>query len=254
MPEMERKFFTPEIKASADSDKMSFEGYLACFGNVDSYGDVIQKGAFAVSLSEISAEGKTVPVLEQHGGWGIASADYTPLGYFDDLKEDDIGLYVKGVLFSTSRGKDMYALLKEAPKGAMGMSIGYRTVGQKIASEEEYRSTGVRRFLTEVKLLEGSIVTFPANEKARVESVKADAMRWRELEKHFRRNGLSSSEAVKAVSLVKSFGGFPGIAPEPEDSGIKELTEALNAVKDFSQGMDRRAFRESLKGIFSKAL
>lgn len=253
MPDMlERKSFDYDCKAASTDDKMRFEGYLAKFDNVDSYGDIILKGAFAKTLDETAKEGKTIPILEQHGGWGMAAIDNTPLGYFEDLKEDDSGLYVKGVLFSTTRGSDMYRLLKEAPKGAMGMSIGFRTIGQRLATEDEYRTIGVRRYLTELKLLEGSIVTFPANEEARVEDVKSEALRWRELEKHFRKNGFSSSEAVKAVSLVKSFNvPVQKDIQEDNDDGIELLNEAVQMMRKFSDDMSVDYLRRSIKDVFA---
>jgi hypothetical protein len=55
------KSFALELKEAPGEDG-SFEGYAAVFGNVDSYGDVIEKGAFAKTLQE----NPTVPILWQH--------------------------------------------------------------------------------------------------------------------------------------------------------------------------------------------
>ena len=46
---MEHKATTVEIKTAADG---TFEGYAAVFGNVDSYGDIIQPGAFTKTIQE----------------------------------------------------------------------------------------------------------------------------------------------------------------------------------------------------------
>lgn len=239
-----------EIKASSDADKMRFEGYLARFDNVDSYGDVIQKGAFVNTLNKAKKEGRVLPVLKQHGTMGGFSGDDTPIGYFEDAYEDSKGLYVKGVLFSTTEGKNMYALLKEAPLGTMGMSIGYRVVGKKTASEEEYRKTGVVQYLTEIDLREGSIVTFPANDQARVEDVKSEALRWRGLEKHLAKNGFSASEAKKAVSLFKS---FEPTAPTAEESKAEQDTQAVkslsDSLKEAEAEMERQEALRSLKNF-----
>lgn len=49
-----------ELKAAGDN---TIEGYAAYFGNVDSYGDIIEQGAFTKTLKENSAR---VKVLWQH--------------------------------------------------------------------------------------------------------------------------------------------------------------------------------------------
>ena len=146
-----------QFKTEGNSDgKMRFEGYLSVFGNVDSYGDIVEKGAFTKSIKAAEKAGRSIPVLENHGGWKTTAADVTPIGYFEELTEDDHGLYVKGVLINTSRGKDMYTLLKELPQGAMGMSIGYRVIKSRMATREERSTLGVYQYLEEVELHEGS--------------------------------------------------------------------------------------------------
>ena len=248
-----------EAKASdnSKSNLMEFEGYLAYFNNVDSYGDVIEKGAFAETISEIKSNGKTLPVLEQHGGWGSTSGDYTPIGYYSDMWEDDKGLYVKGVLYTTDRGTNMYKILKESPKGAMGQSIGYRVRESREPSADETRKTGVYRYLSNLELREGSIVTFPANDKARVEEVKAEAKKRRDLEKYFKDNGFSSSESTKIVALIRDMGMLKEASEEieekeekVEDESIKGLTEILNSVKQVSTELEAdRAIRELRSAI-----
>ena len=41
-----------QVKLAGPASEMSFTGYGAVFGNLDSYGDVIQKGAFAKTIHE----------------------------------------------------------------------------------------------------------------------------------------------------------------------------------------------------------
>lgn len=253
MPEkLEYKFMEGLKALDTESDgKMRFSGYLAYFDNVDSYGDVIEKGAFRNTLRELRRKGRTTPVLEQHGGgWFGPSTDNTPIGYYESLKEDDNGLFAEGILFSTERGKSMHTLLKEAPAGAMGQSIGYSVVKSRFPEKNETRKTGVMRYLEEVKLWEGSIVTFPANDKARVDDVKTASLFWRQMEEHFRKNGFSKENAKKAVALVKSctpeasFGLYLaqcGFVPQDdgeaklddgvEFEGAKKLVAALNEAK-----------------------
>lgn len=226
---MENKIcLNQDIKASNSSGAMTFEGYLAVFGNIDSYGDVIEKGAFQESIKSINSEGKTLPILENHGGWGMSSSDYTPLGFFESIKEDDYGLYVKGKLYSTDRGKNAYIMLKESPKGSVGMSIGYCVRGMKWAGKipGDKNDDGVVRFLTDIDLREGSIVTFPANDKARILDVKSEALKKRELEKILKDNGYSVKESV-AISSILSKHIFKGEEQQVNDTQIKSAYEIL---------------------------
>lgn len=161
-----------ELKLAGPDTEMAFSGYGAVFGNLDSYGDVIQKGAFARTIHEAKSSGLWPAMLEQHGGWGIAAGDLTPIGVWTDMDEDDVGLKLSGKFAPTPRGQEMYALMRMTPRPAInGLSIGYQAVKWRNRTTPEEP----RRTLEEVKLWEISPVTFPANGKARVSSVKTDA-------------------------------------------------------------------------------
>lgn len=195
-------FGLKEVKfAAGDSQQpeaMTFSGYGAVFGNVDSYGDVIQPGAFADTLAAAHKSGQYPAMLLQHGGWGLGADDMTPIGIWTSLAEDGHGLKVEGKLADTPRGREAYALLKMTPRPAIdGLSIGY------IAKEWAQRSKPEepRRTLKKVDLMEVSLVTFPANGKARIASVKS-AMDYdeREFEQILRDSGLSRKEAQIVIS------------------------------------------------------
>lgn len=160
-----------EIKAGGDEAPMTFSGYGAVFGNVDAYGDVIAKGAFAKTIGEFKTSGIWPSMLSQHGGLAVGADDMTPVGVWTEIREDDHGLYVEGQLADTVRGKELYTLMKMSPRPAInGMSIGYRPIEWTMRSKPEEP----RRTLTKVDLVEISLVTFPANGKARVTGVKSD--------------------------------------------------------------------------------
>jgi len=126
-----------------------FQGYLATFDNVDLGGDRIRKGAFKKSLTE----NPEVPLLWQHWPEEL-------LGKLVDIREDEKGLKVRGVLnLAVEKAREAYALLRQ---GALsGMSIGYDSIKDKM--------DGDVRELLEIKLWEGSLVTFPMNQEARIE-------------------------------------------------------------------------------------
>jgi uncharacterized protein len=211
-----------EEKAEGDEKEMRFKGYGAVFGNVDSYGDVIEQGAFAKTLKAAQKSGDFPSMLLQHGGWGISAADMMPVGIWDSLAEDAKGLASEGILAPIQRGIEAYTLMKMKPRPAItGLSIGYIpkkfTVGTK--PEEP------RRLLHEIELMEISLVTFPANGKARVTSVKSGDFTERDFERLMQDAGLSRSEARVVINQ-----GFKQLKAM-QDAGSSELCELAAAIK-----------------------
>ena len=102
-----------EFKAAgSDAQSMTFEGYGSVFGTVDSYGDTIAKGAFKGSLKEWKAKGKLPKLLLQHGGGFMGGADdMVPIGKWEEMREDDHALFMRGRPFDidTDRAKATYA-------------------------------------------------------------------------------------------------------------------------------------------------
>lgn len=188
-----RSFDFVEVKATGDG-KGQIEGYGAVFGNVDSYGDVIQKGAFNNTLREWKAKSKLPKMLLQHGALGITNTDMLPIGKWTSMSEDDHGLKVKGQLFSldTEFGSRVYDAIIGGELDSM--SIGYQTV--KWVNGDGKKTP--ERTLLELKLWEVSLVTFPANDQALMTTVKSRVLRG--MEKLLRDEGLSNSLAKKALS------------------------------------------------------
>ena len=186
-----------EVKLLA-GDAMEFSGYGAVFGNVDSHGDVIVRGAFSETLSIAKKSNRWPAMLLQHGGMGFSPEGMTPIGIWTSLEEDDYGLKVTGKLADTPRGREAYALLKMDPRPAIdSLSIGFRIKEFELRTRPE----DPRRKLKKVDLLEISLVTFASNPKAKISDVKLDP---RTLESALRSEvGLSSATAVKVVGLLK---------------------------------------------------
>lgn len=188
----EVRSFALQIKATGDDG--SVEGYGSVFGERDSYDDVIAVGAFVDSLKAHKAAGTMPAMLWQHDG-------AKPIGIWTEMVEDSKGLRIKGQLaLETTLGKEAHALLK---MGALnGLSIGF--VSKQWAYD---RDTDVRT-LTEVDLWEVSLVTFPANGKARVTNVKAadDLAAPKDAERLLRDAGFSKSDATAFVSRVMRMG------------------------------------------------
>ena len=163
-------FFCPfEIKSDNSNDGV-ITGYGSVFGNVDSYGDVVAPGAFKKSIADVMTGAKSWPaMLLQHGD--ATSDGKTPIGIWTNMEEDDRGLRLEGKLaIKNRRGSEAYALLKMTPRPALdGLSIGYR------CTDYELHKAGspARRTIKAAELVEVSLVTFPANTRARITGVKS---------------------------------------------------------------------------------
>jgi len=213
-----------EIKLSS-AEAMTFEGYGAVFGNIDSYGDVIEPGAFSNYLSEVRSGKQSWPsMLSQHGGFGMSADDMTPVGVWTDLSEDGVGLRVSGKFADTPRGMELYKLMKMEPRPAIdGLSIGYYVKEFEPRSKPE----DPRRRLKRIDLVEISPVTFPANGKARVSSIKAfdELSSITEIETYLREaGGFSRNEAKALIARIKSFG------PREVGEDLTQLSAALTGV------------------------
>lgn len=225
-----RSFDFVEVKATGDG-KGQIEGYGAVFGNVDSYGDVIQKGAFNNTLREWKAKGKLPKMLLQHGALGITNTDMLPIGKWTSMSEDDHGLKVKGQLFSldTEFGSRVYDAIIGGELDSM--SIGYQTV--KWVNGDGKKTP--ERTLLELKLWEVSLVTFPANDQALMTSVKGLDLRG--IEGLLRDEGMSWSAAERAARVLMKYLPRDEVRPEnaPRDEVApeeKELLEALSKLTD----------------------
>lgn len=187
----------------SDSATMSFEGYGAIFNNIDAYGDVIAPGAFAETLAASHESGQWPAMLSQHGSMGNTFfGDDTPIGLWTEIAEDGQGLKVKGSLANTPRGQEVYELLKMKPRPAInGLSIGYRVK----EFEKRTKPEEPRRTLKKLDLIEISPVTFPANGKARIHSVKSidDLDSPAEIEEFLREAGMSRMEAKHLIAKIK---------------------------------------------------
>lgn len=185
--------YTLSVKAAEDG---TIEGYASVFGIKDNWDDIIVPGAFLATLNAHKAAGTMPALLWQH-------EDDKPIGIWQEMVEDTRGLRVKGQLaLETSRGKEAHALLK---MGAInGLSIGFISKAWSYDVETDIRT------LTEVDLWEVSLVTFPANDAARVSGVKSidTIASLSDAESYLRdAGGLSRREATALVSRIKSLRG-----------------------------------------------
>lgn len=199
------------IKSVSESGE--FEGYGSVFGVKDTYGDIVAPGAFAASLKVWKSKNRLPAMLWQH------RMD-EPIGIFTEMHEDETGLYVKGRLLvdDDPMAKRAHAHMKAG--SISGMSIGY------ILKEWEYDKAKEAYLLKEIELWEVSLVTFPANDEARVAEVKSSLSSGEIpaqslVERCLRDAGFSRTQAKTIVS-----GGHKAL----RDAGGTTNLDALNLL------------------------
>jgi len=143
-----------EVKAVREDSNLFIEGYASVFGVVDSYDDVVVKGAFTNTLIN---DAKRVKFCWQHNLDDV-------IGKIIEMREDDRGLWFKAKISNTSKGKDVAILVEDDALDEV--SFAYRT--KKYLMDEE---TDIRKLL-EVELIEISLVTRAANPEAVITSTE----------------------------------------------------------------------------------
>ena len=204
MEPIQHKAVALTLKREPDQDGV-FEGYASVFGVVDQGMDVVERGAFRKSLGS-----RKVKMLWQH--------DMSqPIGVWDDIYEDERGLFVRGrLLKEVEKGREAMALLRA---GAIdSMSIGYRTM------EAIPEGDGRVRKLMEVDLFEISLVTFPMLPDAKVTNVKSITTE-RDFERFLRDAGYSRKDAV-AITLH----GFKALLRQRDAGEDEAVTGELDAL------------------------
>lgn len=140
------------LRAAEVTEEGTFSGYASTFGNADSYGDVIERGAFSKTLRDQPVR----PLLWCHEPREVIGVA--------ELAEDARGLRLQGRLeLAVGRAREVHALMRAG--AVRGLSIGF------IPRQSEARGEG--RVLREVELIEVSLTPFPANPRAQVENVRA---------------------------------------------------------------------------------
>lgn len=211
-----------EIKLLAESGEI--EGYASVFHVSDSARDRVAPGAFRGSLDLHEQDGRLPPMLWQHD-------TKQPIGAWREMREDTHGLYVRGVLFvdDIPKAREAYRLLQE--NVVTGLSIGYR------ARQSHRDEKSGDRVLTVIDLLEVSLVTFPANDHARIARVKSilqdgDVPSEREFEAFLREAGLSRKQAKGFIAQgYKSLMSRDAAEDDWEDARlIRHLTDTIRRL------------------------
>lgn len=149
---LELKVATAQLKTGGTLEPGQFEAIVSVFGNIDSYGDRMVKGAFERTLRE-----KGPPPLYWNHAWEAG-----PIGETLEARELDEGLWIKGQLWTDITDPLIARIHKgmmSVPPAVREFSFAFRTVSTQWITED-----GIEiREILDVDLFEVGPVTVGAN-------------------------------------------------------------------------------------------
>lgn len=242
------------VKAAGPDDGLdegTFVGYASVFGNTDSYGDIVEPGAFKRTLEEWSEKGDTIPVL-----WGHDMYDpFANIGGLTAAEEDETGLKVTGQLdLDNPTAAQVYRLMKGRRTNRMSFAYSVR--------DSEQKDDGTH--LKDLDLFEVSVVQVPANDLAEVLTVKSatDALvkAGRVLS---RKNESALREARDSIdSVLKSLAddedgnndqekanGTPQAKPDANDQGSSAASSASREEPKAAPSVDLLAAQATIYAL-----
>lgn len=253
-------FDSLEIKQLEDDKKhVQIRAIASTFGNTDRQNDIIDRGAFDESIAALNNGTKSIKLLYQHNVEEV-------LGMVDSLHIEGDNVIMQGRMVRKFARVQEILALNDDMDALSDVSIGFFAEG--------FRFDGDTRIIEKLDLFEVSIVTIPANKKAKILELKnnkaadekplkkpeekkvedivekdsntigvieAESITTkREFEKVLRKSGVFTR---KASEFMATFFKESEIQGEPEKTVAKQ-GEPVDEAKEF-----KAAFAESLKSF-----
>jgi HK97 family phage prohead protease len=215
-----------------DAEAGTFTGYLSVYDVVDSYGDVVKRGAFKKSIKDK----KEFPILWSHD-------IFEPIGIFAAV-EDEKGLLVTGKLnLDVQRGREIRSLMAQG--AVKGLSIGYRVIDSKPAERE-----GVLvRLLKEIDLWEGSPCVFQACPDAEVDEVKSLIHRLGHDIDAIDRVDITPEVRAKLAEYIESMTALHDKAEPPAGTPLEDLDAEPPTDSDEATRCAAKDLRDTIAGL-----
>lgn len=153
----------PSCEMKATGEGYEFTGVASRFNGIDSYGDTILPGAYTIALAALKDAGRAPAMLWNHDTRSV------PIGRWIGFEQTGDGLVMKGLL---TKGMPLAEDVRMglAAGTVDGLSVG---IGLKKSDYEwvDAKDSPYSRIIKSVSSLrEVSVVTFPADAGARVDS------------------------------------------------------------------------------------
>lgn len=212
-----------DLEVKEVTDKGTFSGYGSVWNVPDSYREQVARGAFAESLAALKAKGRKLPILWQHD-------QSQPIGAWDVLSEDDHGLYGEGSLWIEDTSFARLAQRGMKAGAITGLSIGY------YVREDSFDEVTRLRTLKRLDLREVSVVTNPALDEARIDTIKAklaagERISEREFGKLLRDRGFARSDADEIADVgFKAWSRRETAGPHANTGQMSDLAKVLGSL------------------------
>ena len=208
------------VKAAPTEEEAAagrIEAYASVFDTVDSYGDVVRRGAFADTLKEWSDSGKTIPLLYGHN----FSDPFMNIGGVVEASEDERGLKITADLdMDNPSAVQVFNLISKGRLSEMSFAFNYRDAGPATVDGDEIFEVRA------VELFEVSVVPIGANRETEILSAKSA----RELLTAVKQANLDAeTEAAVVGALTRAAGDDEAEASPPPTGpeGGESETDAL---------------------------
>ena len=225
-----------EVKAEGEGGILHIRAYALAYGNVDSWGDVILKGAADDYLA--GPEADRTALCWQHNR-------ATVIGKITAKGTDDYGMWIEADILPTTAGKDAAILLKAG--AVKEVSIGYRVDKchfEKRTGEDGYQEDV--RIIEALTVYEVSPVTVAANPKAVIVSAKnqgtqAPAQAQEEPDKS--NSHTMTPDEIKAMreSIEKAAGERAAAEVKAAQEKLQAAQERIEAQEKSIDNLDKSA-------------
>lgn len=209
---MEHLFKSFELKADENG---GIAGYFSTYDKEpDSYGDIIEPGAFTETIKKREESGHPFPLCFNHDFSAV-------IGAVDKVEDTEKGPYIEAHFLDTQQAQDVRKMLQS---GAIyQFSFAYDILGDRKPTTEE-NEKGITNVLTKLEVFEVSVVTVPANQNAVATEVKSVDPET----KQGKRNSKSDEDTIKEIiNLAQSLLSKEEDTEEPEQN--EEPKEEANA-------------------------
>lgn len=215
-----------ELDAERSLEDGEIVAYLTTWNNPDVVGDVMAKGCTDAWLKSFSEDEESkLPMLHGHSSMDI-------VGEWTAFEADEYGLKGKGILYTEmTSASDIHKLIKRGMLASV--SIGFRS------SDYEYLEEGGRLFKA-IELVETSVVLNPANDKAKILSVKSEdgLIDVKSLKSMLRDGGLNRKEidalfngGFSELKHLRNAEAEAEIAAQKEQNKLDFLSSVLAHIK-----------------------
>lgn len=228
---MSHLFKSFEMKANENG---MIAGYFSTYDvEPDSYGDIVEKGAFTKTIAKRAESGHPFPLCFNHDFSAV-------IGSVKTIEDTEKGPYIEAEFLDTQLAQDVRKMLQS---GAIyQFSFAYDVLNSRKPTEDE-SAKGITNVLTELDVFEISVVTVPANQNAVATEVKAGR-------RNRKADELIIRECIKSLESLLDDG-----ADDTENEEVKseetepEINEASEESMESGNLMKAAELLEKIKTI-----